>query len=754
MPMTRPAKLAVLIGLVVWLLVPAVPAMAIPSDAGSGVTNLAESEGCDIGVAGPARPEVDHYGYLRTSDVLYGPWADFYGRTKAQVQGSTFKWTIFGTDQTVDLHERLRPAAALVDQKIAEARSNGLFYDIDAAASWVWRTVGGTTRVSEHAFGSAIDVNPGRNPYSRTNTLITDMPSWFVDLWRSAGFCWGGQWINVKDAMHFSWNGPVATPGYTGRPAPYPPVTNPIPFGPVAVSVPSVIGDAPGARFALADLSGDGSADLVRWLPGPSGTRVEAAGSVTGFDRIGYRADIDADLGTESLLADHDGDGRADLWLIDDSGGTVRIEVRSHRSGFQDVIARWDTDVPAADDYGLTFYDDDYLVDLVALQRSGPTIAVIWSGASSYTSVVGTLDPDLVDTSDRDLWAPLLGDWDVDGRTDLYLVRKGDRPEVRVVTAAGQRASFPLNRGIPLGARLLISDYDGDGRDDLYVLDGANLSVRLGGDRAIDGSLTEWFVPATVIPWDAGPECPPGATCASIGYVDDGGRWTLADAPASEHETNEFFYGNPGDVPFMGDWDCDGIATPGLYRRSDGYVYLRNANSQGVADVEFFFGNPGDLPLVGDFDGDGCDTVSIFRAAEHRVYIIDRLGSGSQGLGSADRSFTFGDPGDVPFVGDFDGDGRDDVGLHRVSTGRVYLRLEQADGPADIEFVYGDPGDTVVAADWNGDGTDTVAVFRPSDGNWYISLANRPGSADHVVHLHAHGGSTTRPIVGSFRTGP
>ena len=53
---------------------------------------------------------------------------------------------------------------------------------------------------------------------------------------------------------------------------------------------------------------------------------------------------------------------------------------------------------------------------------------------------------------------------------------------------------------------------------------------------------------------------------------------------------------------------------------SDGFVYLRDANTEGVADLEFFFGNPGDWPLVGDFDGDGKDTVSIFRESEARVY--------------------------------------------------------------------------------------------------------------------------------------
>jgi hypothetical protein len=90
------------------------------------------------------------------------------------------------------------------------------------------------------------------------------------------------------------------------------------------------------------------------------------------------------------------------------------------------------------------------------------------------------------------------------------------------------------------------------------------------------------------------------------------------------HLTNEdglvttFFYGDPGDVPMMGDWDCDGIDTPGLFREADGFAYVRNSNSQGVAARSFFMGNPGDIPLAGDFNGDGCDTVSVYRPFEQK----------------------------------------------------------------------------------------------------------------------------------------
>ena len=215
-------------------------------------------------------------------------------------------------------------------------------------------------------------------------------------------------------------------------------------------------------------------------------------------------------------------------------------------------------------------------------------------------------------------------------------------------------------------------------------------------------------------------------------FVDETeGRWY----PVVEGVPQDpFYFGDPGDVPFVGDWDCDGVDTPGLYRRSDGYVYLRNSNSQGVADVRFFFGNPGDLPLAGDFDGDGCDTVSIWRPSEARVYIINELGENDGGLGAAEVEYYFGNPGDQPFVGDFDADGIDTIGLYRESTGFVYFRNSHTQGVSDRSFVYGNPGDRIVAGDWTGAGAgDTVAVFRPGVRRLLVRYHNGPGFADAAL---------------------
>ena len=249
---------------------------------------------------------------------------------------------------------------------------------------------------------------------------------------------------------------------------------------------------------------------------------------------------------------------------------------------------------------------------------------------------------------------------------------------------------------------------------------------------------------AAVMVWN--PDASSATTDADeVGLVDPAtGQWRLR---SSSGDIATFYYGNPGDIPFVGDWDCDGIDTPGLYRQADGYVYLRNSNSAGNADVSFFFGNPGDVPLAGDFDADGCDTVSIYRPTQSRVYVINELGSSDGGLGEADYSYVFGNPGDDPFTGRFGANPADSVGLYRASTGFTYLRLTNTQGNADIDYFFGNPGDRFIAGDWDADGFDTPAVFRPSQATMYLKNTNTQGNADVSFPF---GQGTWLPVAGRW----
>jgi hypothetical protein len=233
----------------------------------------------------------------------------------------------------------------------------------------------------------------------------------------------------------------------------------------------------------------------------------------------------------------------------------------------------------------------------------------------------------------------------------------------------------------------------------------------------------------------------------TVGLVDPGaGKWFLRSESGA---VTSFFYGNPGDLPILGDWDGDGTATPGLYRQSDGFFYSRNSNTTGIADAECFAGDPSDVPIAGDWDGDGDDNLGIYRPSEQKFYLYTTTCTGSP-MGAAQIAFLFGNPGDNPVAGDWDGDGIDEVGLHRESTGFFYWRNTLNTGVADGEIFFGDPGDRFVSGDWGTvDGKDTPGLFRPSDVTFYFRHTLTQGVADSSF-AWTGAGSSWLPVSGRF----
>jgi beta-glucanase (GH16 family) len=197
-------------------------------------------------------------------------------------------------------------------------------------------------------------------------------------------------------------------------------------------------------------------------------------------------------------------------------------------------------------------------------------------------------------------------------------------------------------------------------------------------------------------------------------------------------------YGLAGDTPVVGDWDGDGDATIGIYRA--GIFYLRNSNTIGVADLTFAFGSPGDQPIAGDWNGDGSDTIGVYRSSTGTFYLRN-----SNTTGAPDISFSLGVSGDVGIAGDWNGDGNDTTGVFRPTNGALYLKNTNATGFADIQINYGLAGDRPVTGDWNNDGTDTIGVYR--NGSFYLRNSNTIGFADLVFALGVPG---DMPISGNW----
>jgi hypothetical protein len=68
-------------------------------------------------------------------------------------------------------------------------------------------------------------------------------------------------------------------------------------------------------------------------------------------------------------------------------------------------------------------------------------------------------------------------------------------------------------------------------------------------------------------------------------------------------------------------------------------------------------------------------------------------------------SFAYGTPGDIPVIGDWDGNSIDTVGVFR--NGRFYLRNSNTNGLPDVSFAYGTPGDIPVVGTW-----DSWIIFK------------------------------------------
>ncbi len=212
---------------------------------------------------------------------------------------------------------------------------------------------------------------------------------------------------------------------------------------------------------------------------------------------------------------------------------------------------------------------------------------------------------------------------------------------------------------------------------------------------------------------------------------------------AHDGETTNVTIGVGGD-PLAGDFDCDGRDGLAVFDPDSGRFFVDN-DLDGEIDTEGRFAG-GDRMLVGDFVGDDlCDEVAVYDTRKGYMRIGHSAGPGevSERLG-----YYFGVPGDEPFAGDFNNDLQADLGLHRDTTGLVYMRTSHDTGFANTAFVYGDPDDRVLAGDWTGDGGETVGVYRPADGTIYLRHSNTFGVADETIE--EYGNRILMPVAGSF----
>jgi hypothetical protein len=211
-------------------------------------------------------------------------------------------------------------------------------------------------------------------------------------------------------------------------------------------------------------------------------------------------------------------------------------------------------------------------------------------------------------------------------------------------------------------------------------------------------------------------------------------------------------FGAAGDIAVTGDWDGDGIDTTGTF--TNGIWRYRNKNvfsGYPLAPFTFSFGQSGDIPLVGDWNGDGIETPGVYRPSTQEFLLSDTPGNTGTNPQTT-RVVKFGLPGDLPVIGDWDGDGVDTPGTYRPSDGKFRLTDATTGVPAaDKTFLLGAAQDLPVSGDWNADGLDDVGLWKPSTHTFTFDT-NKTDGTDLPPLVFGAAGDT--PLAGEWEGKP
>lgn len=175
-----------------------------------------------------------------------------------------------------------------------------------------------------------------------------------------------------------------------------------------------------------------------------------------------------------------------------------------------------------------------------------------------------------------------------------------------------------------------------------------------------------------------------------------------------------------------------------VWRPSSGVWFcLGGAGSQQFATA---WGMQGDLPVQGDYDGDGKTDLAIYRLTN---------GAGSWWIyRSSDGSYytvSLGVTGDQAAPADYDGDGKTDPAVFHQSGSNGVWNIAQSSTQTVVNITFGLYDDKPAPADYDGDGKADQAVWRNSSATFYMLR-----STDGQWQSQALGATNDSPVPADY----
>jgi hypothetical protein len=260
-------------------------------------------------------------------------------------------------------------------------------------------------------------------------------------------------------------------------------------------------------------------------------------------------------------------------------------------------------------------------------------------------------------------------------------------------------------------------------------------------------------------------------SAARIGlYRPSTGNWFLMDNDSGQWvDCNTDLciasFGGATQLPVVGDWNGSGNSKVGVYD-VERNTWVLDGNGDGswrdcTTDTCPSFSlprtsNSNETPLVGNWSGLDHDAIGVFQlipkqmrpavarqvsswnarrlsqaaSAEGSIgfWYLDANGNGRWDGCGIDRCYgPFGNAGELPVVGNWDGKKHTKIGTFDPQTGMWEVdfngngrwdgcSVDRCWGP------FGSAGDIPVAGDWSGTGTAKIGVFRAATGEWFLDL--------------------------------
>jgi hypothetical protein len=131
---------------------------------------------------------------------------DLRGKTRRVVWLATTAPQPITVTTVNGIDRKLEAISAEIETLPAEKRAKAA----RLSGSYACRPIEGTGRLSMHAFGAAIDLNPAVGKYWRWSGLnetartAHSVPPEIIEIFERHGFIWGGNWYHV-DSIHFEY---------------------------------------------------------------------------------------------------------------------------------------------------------------------------------------------------------------------------------------------------------------------------------------------------------------------------------------------------------------------------------------------------------------------------------------------------------------------------------------------------------------------------------------------------------------------